>query len=182
MSWQNRITRQADAAPDQLLANPWNWRIHPKHQHDALTALVESVGWVQRVIVNERTGHVIDGHLRVSLAIKRLEETIPVTYVNLTLAEEKLALATFDAITGLAQTDEAKLRQLLEGIDADGDVADALAALHPDAPEEQEASDEAPPEDEGTQGVLVTFSDEEAQSSGYDELVQMGFSVRVVNT
>lgn len=183
MNYRNRIVGQDNVAPDQLLANPWNWRVHPKHQHDALQALVENVGWIQRVIVNQRTGHVVDGHLRVAMAIRRLEPTIPVSYVNLTEAEEKLALATFDAITALAQTDEDKLRELLEGIDADGDIADALAALHPPPAEDtDEASSDDPPPDTGTLGVLVTFADEEAQAAGYDELTQMGFSVRVVNT
>src|ERR1035437_1948516 len=30
--WQNRITRYGEAAPDQLLANPRNWRTHPQAQ------------------------------------------------------------------------------------------------------------------------------------------------------
>ncbi len=28
--WRNRITGSGEEAPDQLLANPANWRIHPK--------------------------------------------------------------------------------------------------------------------------------------------------------
>lgn len=183
MNYRNRIVGEADVPPEELLANPWNWRVHPKHQQDALQAIVQTVGWVQRVIVNKRTGHVVDGHLRVAMAIKRQEPTIPVSYVSLTQAEEKLALATFDAITALAQTDEDKLRELLESIDADGDIADALAALHPTPPDVDDApSEDAPPPDTGTLGVLVTFSDEAAQAAGYDELVQMGYNVRVVNT
>jgi len=33
---RNRITGTGEEAPDQLLANPANWRIHPKAQQDAL--------------------------------------------------------------------------------------------------------------------------------------------------
>lgn len=182
MNYRNRIVGHDNVEPDQLLANPWNWRIHPKHQQEALQALVENVGWIQRVVVNRRTGHVVDGHLRVAMAIKRLEPTIPVSYVELTEAEEKLALATFDAITGLAQTDDAMLRELLDSIQADGDIAEALAALHPPAPQDDDPDDGQADPDAGTLGVLVTFPDEEAQAAGYDELTQMGFSVRVVNT
>jgi len=29
-TWRNRITGSGEEAPDQLLANPANWRIHPK--------------------------------------------------------------------------------------------------------------------------------------------------------
>ena len=185
MSWTNRITRQAEVAPDQLLANPWNWRVHPKAQQDALAAVLERVGWVQRVIVNETTGHVVDGHLRVALALQRDEPRIPVSYVALTEAEEQLALATFDAIAGLAGRDVDALRQVLDGIEAEGELAAALALLHPDGPVEpgpDENPDVSPPDEQGTLGVLVTFPDEAGQASGYDELTQMGYEVRVVNT
>lgn len=57
-AWRNRITAHGTAAPDQLLANPRDWRIHPKAQRDALAAVLDQVGWVQDVIVNQRTGHV----------------------------------------------------------------------------------------------------------------------------
>jgi hypothetical protein len=35
-AWRNRIIGSGQEAPDQLLANPANWRIHPKAQQDAL--------------------------------------------------------------------------------------------------------------------------------------------------
>jgi hypothetical protein len=59
--------------PDQLLANPRNWRIHPKAQQEALAAVLDQVGWVQDIIVNQRTGHVVDGHARIALAISKQE-------------------------------------------------------------------------------------------------------------
>ena len=34
-AWRNRIVGHGEEAPDQLLANPKNWRIHPKAQQDA---------------------------------------------------------------------------------------------------------------------------------------------------
>lgn len=68
-AWRSRIVGTGEEAPDQLLANPRNWRIHPKAQQDALAGVLSEVGWVQNVIVNQRTGYVIDGHARVALAI-----------------------------------------------------------------------------------------------------------------
>src|SRR4029077_18605183 len=62
--WRNRITGSGEEAPDQLLANPANWRIHPKAQQDALAGALDAVGWVQQVLVNRRTGFVVDGHAR----------------------------------------------------------------------------------------------------------------------
>nr|MBA3627289.1 hypothetical protein [Chloroflexota bacterium] len=54
-----------EEAPDQLLANPKNWRIHPASQQGALASVLDDVGWVGQVLVNRRTGHLVDGHLRV---------------------------------------------------------------------------------------------------------------------
>ena len=36
-------------------------------------ALDDAVGWVQQVLVNRRTGFVVDGHARVALALSRGE-------------------------------------------------------------------------------------------------------------
>ena len=104
-AWRNRIVRDGYEAPDQLLANPMNWRVHPLHQQEKLEGVLSEVGWIQRVIVNEATGHVIDGHARVGLAISRGEPLVPVLYVDLTLEEERLVLATLDPIGALAGTD-----------------------------------------------------------------------------
>lgn len=117
--WQNRIVGEDVVDADQLLANPTNWRIHPKHQQAALTGVLDSVGWVQRVIVNQRTGHVIDGHLRASLAISRGEQ-VPVLYVDLDDDEERLILATMDPLAAMAATDAEMLEDLLRGL---GDTA-----------------------------------------------------------
>ena len=72
--------------------------------------MVESlatVGWVSDVIVNRRTGFVVDGHLRVAAAISAEQDSVPVKYVDLTDEEEALILATYDATTNLAVVDTA---------------------------------------------------------------------------
>lgn len=120
--WRNRIIGHGEEAPDQLLANPRNFRIHPKPQQDALAGVLTEVGWVQDVIVNQRTGHVIDGHLRVSLAISRQEPSIPVVYVDLDEQEEALILATLDPLSAMAATDREQLDALLHEVST-GDAA-----------------------------------------------------------
>jgi hypothetical protein len=118
--WQNRIVGSGEEVPDQLMANPKNWRIHPMTQQDAVEAALDEVGWVQQVIVNKTTGHLVDGHLRVALAISREETAIPVTYVELDEREEALVLATLDPLAGLAATDTEKLAALIEDAQAEG--------------------------------------------------------------
>lgn len=114
--WRNRIVRFDDVAPEQLLANPKNWRVHPKHQQDALTGVIREVGYVDPVLVQDGTDLVIDGHLRVSLALRAGVSTIPVQYVDLDDAEAALVLATFDPITALATADRDQLDALLQEV------------------------------------------------------------------
>jgi hypothetical protein len=118
-AWRNRITGSGEEAPDQLLANPANWRIHPKAQQDALAGALDQVGWVQQVLVNRRSGFVVDGHARVALALSRGEPTVPVLYVDLDPDEEALVLATLDPISAMAGRDDEKLRALLADITVD---------------------------------------------------------------
>jgi ParB-like chromosome segregation protein Spo0J len=89
--WRNRITGSGEEAPDQLLANPANWRIHPKAQQDALAGALDQVGWVQQVLVNRSSGFVVDGHARVALALSRGEPTVPVLYVDLAPGARRVA-------------------------------------------------------------------------------------------
>ena len=84
--------------PDQLLANPANWRIHPVPQQELLKNVLAEVGWIDDVIVNQTTGRIIDGHLRVMLAMRHDERSIPVKYVELTEAEERIILVKLHII------------------------------------------------------------------------------------
>ena len=129
-AWRNRIVSHGEEAPGQLLAHPFNWRIHPKAQQDALAGALAEVGWVQDIIVNQRTGHVIDGHLRVALAISREEPTVPVVYVDLDEREEAIVLATIDPLSAMAGRDDGLLADLVRGLEVgDGALAEMLAGM-----------------------------------------------------
>src|SRR5262245_32574071 len=100
--WANRILGAGEMPPDQLLANPHNWRKHPGLQQDAMSEVLEKVGWVQDVIVNQRTGFLVDGHLRVILAMRHHQPTVPCKFVDLSPEEEQLILTTYDPLAALA--------------------------------------------------------------------------------
>jgi len=131
--WRSRIVGQGQEAPDQLLANPRNWRMHPKTQLDALAGVLYPVRWVQNIIVNQRTGYVIDGHARIALAISRGEPSVPVVYVDLDENEEGIILAALDPLAGMAITDKAKLAELLADITVTDEALLAMLKL-PAAP------------------------------------------------
>lgn len=133
-AWHNKIVGYGEEAPDQLLAHPQNWRIHPKHQTDALAGVLRDVGIVQNIIVNRRTGYVVDGHARVALALRDGQASLPVTYVDLSEAEEAEILTTLDPISAMAAAEAAKLEELLREVST-GEAAvqamlDGLAQQH----------------------------------------------------
>ena len=115
-SWQNRIVGYSEEPPDKLVANPANWRIHGQAQQDALDGVLTEVGLVQNIICNRTTGNIVDGHLRVAMALKSGQPMVPVTWVELDEAEEALILASLDPIAAMAASDRNQLEALLQDV------------------------------------------------------------------
>lgn len=114
--WRNRIVGHADVDPRTLIPHPENWRRHPAIQQRALAGALEEVGLVAGVTVNQTTGRLLDGHLRVELALARGEASVPVTYVALSELDEAVVLATFDPLGAMAEADGERLAALLGGL------------------------------------------------------------------
>ena len=128
--WRDRIVGHGKEAPEKLIPNEKNWRLHPERQKRALAGVLGDVGWVQQVVVNRRTGRLVDGHLRVALALERAETEVPVVYVDLDEREEALVLATLDPLAALADVDAGKLEALLREVRLDDPaVNDMLTEL-----------------------------------------------------
>lgn len=131
-AWQSRIVGHGEQSPGDLRANPRNWRRHPKSQRDALAAVLDQVGWVQDIIVNQRTGLLVDGHARLELAVERGEDSVPVVYVDLAPDEEALILATLDPLSAMAEAEASALEALLHDVSGEGAIASMLAKLAED--------------------------------------------------
>ncbi len=112
--WHNRIVGYGEVDPAQLLANPRNFRIHPASQQEAVGGSLDALGWIQDVVVNRPTGFVLDGHLRVNLALRYSQPTVPVKYTDLTEEEELTALSTLDPVGAMAQIEYARLSVVLD--------------------------------------------------------------------
>lgn len=117
--WKNKIVKTGVADPRTLVPNPDNWRLHPEEQGKTLDDALKEIGWIQQVIVNQTTGHVVDGHKRLALALEHGEPEVPVVWVNLTVEEEKKALATFDPVGAMAKADMGSYEKLVEGLPTD---------------------------------------------------------------
>lgn len=137
---------------DQLLANPDNWRIHSIHQQNAMKGVLNKVGWVGRgCVVNINTNRVVDGHMRIGLAIDA-GELVPVDYVDLTEEEERIVLATLDPIGAMATVDYRAYQSLTTQIDLDeleAGITRAISATLGPARDDEEEPDGTPEPDRG---------------------------------
>lgn len=176
--YRNRIVDQGLERVDNLLANPKNWRVHPFSQQEALAGVLAQVGWVQTIIVNQRTGCMIDGHLRAILADRAGMTDVPVTYVDLSEEEEAIILATFDPLGALAGRDDEKLKELLAECKAtDSRVGKLLDGLAGRSAREYAEETESPAD---LYGVIVECASEFDQVALLDRLTGEGFKCRAL--
>lgn len=129
--WKSRIVAHERVDPKTIKPNPLNWRVHGDAQQQTMRAAFDRIGVLQGVIVNRRTGHLIDGEMRWQLAIDNDEAKIDVTFVDIDEEEERTALAIINPLGELGATDPEKLAQLIAGVNRqdDGPLSELLANL-----------------------------------------------------
>jgi len=103
--------------PADLEANPSNWRTHPSEQAESIEAVIAEVGWAGALLYNERTKHLIDGHLRKGKYAGKGK--VPVLIGSWTEEQEKIILATLDPIGAMAEASKEKLQELLKDVKTD---------------------------------------------------------------
>lgn len=116
MAWEDKIVGHEKVDPATLIAHPDNFRIHTALQEKVLDSTIKEIGFIASVTVNKRTGRIINGHLRVQLALKNRIPTVPVEYVDLSDAEEAQALATYDPIGSMAKHDAEIFARLADNV------------------------------------------------------------------
>ena len=155
--FQNRVKELRTVRAKDLLSNPKNWRIHSERQEDVLTDVMKKVGFADALLAREtEDGELIlvDGHLRKDLAE---DDEVPVLILDITEKEADYILATHDAITGLAITNDEQLDKLLANFD-DEDLKTA-SLIHEDDCPELEAWERLDP---------VVWGDPDAEEDGVD--------------
>jgi hypothetical protein len=150
--WKNRIIGYSVERAGDLLGNPHNWRIHTRIQQQAMEGVLGKIGWIDDVIVNKTTQHIVDGHMRVTMAMRVGEHTaVPVKWVELTPEEERLAIATYNPLGAMAIEDEDQYGDLLSMMDEDDRrVVELLSMTDEPQPAEPE-----PPEDPALSAITV---------------------------
>lgn len=149
ITWVNKICGHEEVDPAQLLAHPLNWRVHSSYQQEALRGVIGDIGYIKSVTVSKRSGLVLDGHLRIIIALRDSVPLIPVEYVDLTEAEEAEALLTIDPIAALAGSDKDNLTALLSKVSTEDDAV--LKLLTETA------------EDAGVSSKIIDYSDLDEQ-------------------
>lgn len=115
--WKSRLVRTGFVPASELESHPMNWRIHSTDQRAAMNSVFNQVGWVQFVIVSERTNRILDGHLRVDMARQRDPDfMVPVAWIDASEDEEAIILSTFDPLSMMAGTDYTQLDTLISSV------------------------------------------------------------------
>lgn len=116
MHWQNLISHRAEVDPLDLRPQLHNFRIHAMNQRQVTTASLDELGHVGDILVNVRSGRIVNGHLRVELALAENQPHVPVTYLDCDEATERIVLAFFDRVGEGAITDAERLQHTLSRI------------------------------------------------------------------
>lgn len=130
--WNSRIVGHDKVDPDQLTGHPLNHRLHPERQREVVADSIRTLGFVKSVLVNKRTGYVLDGHERLwqALDAKRSQPNIKidVEYIDVSEEDERAILALLDASSELATVDPEKFSQLIEDVTTGSQALDELLA------------------------------------------------------
>lgn len=126
--YRSRIVGYGTLPVDEALIHPDQFRIHPRAQQEALATVLDQVGWVQNVIVSRRTGYILDGVCRLTVAERRGETEVPCLFVDLNDEEERIVLASLDSITSMAVPDREKLAELVQSVETEDAAILALLA------------------------------------------------------
>ncbi len=190
-AWRNRIVRTGERPAIEFLANPSNWRLHSRAQRVALDAVLGTVGWVTGVIVNARSGYVIDGHARIEEALKRGDDTpVPFIEVDLSDEEEKIILSTLDPLSAMAEASREKLDALLHDlpqIDPEvsamlTDVAKSIGLEYDGSGEMQALKKNAPDEIPAQWIVLIECANEQEQNILLQRFIDEGLQCKALNS
>jgi hypothetical protein len=164
---KDRVKELVRVRPDRLVPCPWNFRVHPDKQREALKGVLGEVGIAGVQLVRELPDGrymLIDGHLRREEYEKLLgRKKVPVVVLDVTEEEALKLLASHDPLAGMATTDGEALGKLLRQVETS---SAPLAALFSELAAGSGALDPASLElDLEDDGSLAPEAPEQVQAS-----------------
>lgn len=160
-------------AVEDLAENPQNWRRHPEEQRKAFEEAFAAVGWAGALVLNEKTGRLVDGHLR--KAALPAGTVVPVLVGSWSEEQERLILATHDPVGGMAEVDPEAFEWLREHVSV---TSEALTAMWDDVQKDMAELGEV---DDGLERyVIVECKGEKEQRKVFERWKEAGYGVRVM--
>ena len=107
----------------QLRAAPYNPRrdLQPEDaEYQKLRRSIETFGYIEPIIWNERTGNVVGGHQRLKVLLEKGAEDIEAVVVDLDEKDEKILNVLLNKVKG--RWDIGKLADLLQQLDEAGEM------------------------------------------------------------
>ena len=107
----------------QLTAADYNPRrdLQPEDaEYQKLRRSIETFGYIEPIIWNERTGHVVGGHQRLKVLLEQGTEDIEAVVVDLEEKDEKILNVLLNKVKG--RWDIGRLADLLQQLDETGDM------------------------------------------------------------
>jgi hypothetical protein len=186
--WRLRVVKHELVDPRTLIAHPDNWRAHPDAQKDVMAGAISEIGFVGEVLVSQLSGRILDGHMRVALAIRDKQDAVPVGWVDcVDEAEENRILGSYDPIGTLAQLDAERYERVLANARiADQPLREMLEAMIPAPPppppsdDDEERPDTSAVEIPEVWGVAVECTDEQQQIEVLELLTERGYTARAL--
>jgi len=169
-------------------------------EYEQIKQSILTFGMVEPIVWNRQTGNVVGGHQRLTVLRDLGYEEVTVSVIDVDEAQEKALNVALNKISG--EWDDEKLAALLDELAADADeMLIGLTGFTDEELEEMfapgdeggpptpaEDDDEDPPSREANFnyqeqfGVIVLCKDEDEQKAVYEQLVEQGFSCKVVAT
>ena len=143
--------------PAKLTPADYNPRKISDHQAEALKRSLDRWGFVEPIVANKRTGHIVGGHQRLDGALALALPKVPVHWIDVDESSEKALNIALNKISG--DWDEDLLGKLLADLERDGQDLEDLGF---DADELQAIIDAAMPEPE-LQGDLDAIPEPPAE-------------------
>jgi ParB-like chromosome segregation protein Spo0J len=126
MKIRDRIRELRRVKASDLVPHPGNWRVHGKAQTAALKGLLAEVGYADALLARELPDGklmLIDGHLRRDTTPN---QEVPVLILDVTEAEANKILLTLDPLAGMAEANQAAIKELLRTVTTESEAVGAL--------------------------------------------------------
>lgn len=111
--------------PRTLRPHQYNPKSHPSLQRESYHDFVRQVGWAGALLFNERTGNLLDGHMRQDDANEENLDEVPVLVIDVSQEDEEMILIFLDRIARAHEDKDDMTRLLL----ADKKLSDSMMAL-----------------------------------------------------